>query len=51
MSNIGHSVGPTEPFSSASKIAPYGKYDGIVFENLHICINKMVYQLNIFPIK
>ena len=32
MSNIGHSVGPTEPFSSASKIASYGKYDGIFFE-------------------
>ena len=32
MSNIGHSVGPTEPFWSATKIAPFGKYDGIVFE-------------------
>ena len=27
MSNIGHSVGPTEPFSGACQIAPYGKYD------------------------
>ena len=32
MSNIGHSVGPTEPFSGASIIDPYWKYDGVFFE-------------------